>query len=316
MSATPTQPLYLTVGMRPKRAELPRPVGRGSRPLRPWSSPSRSPRPSAPARRSRTRSRPRGRSTRRRATKRRRVARPPPAGPGHRARRQGGRRQVPRALSARAGPRSEAEAAFAGVVAVDPMYLPDTREVAPSVRAFFREVRRRMLPGLARERYTGAKALYDGGEFRKAVGQFAGALQLLDDPDMEPGHDDLREMVAGFRELAEAKAPPEPARRPAPPRRPRPRRRPSARRGRRSAVAGRRAAGRARPEPAVAAVRGAADGASKARTRRIIDSTAASNRSSCAARFSPLTTATSSPRAPGGATSPPAEAASRSSSGE
>ena len=141
------------------------------------------------------------------------------------------------------GRESEAEAAFAGVVAVDPMYLPDTREVAPSVRAFFREVRRRMLPGLARERYTGAKASYDRGEFRKAVGQFAGVLQLLDDPDMEPGHDDLREMVAGFRELAEAKAPPEPvAPAPAPAEAPAPAPPPVPRR--RSTISSRRASSR------------------------------------------------------------------------
>ncbi len=108
------------------------------------------------------------------------------------------------------GRESEAESAFADVVAVDPMYLPDTREVAPSVRAFFREVRRRMLPGIARARYSDAKASYDHGDYRKAADQFNGVLALLDDPDMEAGHEDLRELVAGFRELAEAKAPPEP----------------------------------------------------------------------------------------------------------
>ena len=108
------------------------------------------------------------------------------------------------------GRESDAESAFASVVTVDPMYLPDPREAAPSVRAFFRDVRRRMLPGVARARYTEAKASYDHGEFRKAAGQFAAVMALVDDPDMEAGHDDLRELAAGFRELAEAKAPPEP----------------------------------------------------------------------------------------------------------
>jgi Gram-negative bacterial TonB protein C-terminal len=109
------------------------------------------------------------------------------------------------------GRETEAESAFAGVVAVDPMYLPDTREVAPSVRAFFRDVRRRMLPAIARTRYTEAKADYDHGEYRKAADAFRRVVAILNDPDMEPGHDDLRQLADGFRELAEAKAPPAPA---------------------------------------------------------------------------------------------------------
>jgi hypothetical protein len=104
------------------------------------------------------------------------------------------------------GREGEAESAFAGVVAVDPSYLPDTREVAPSVRLFFRDVRRRMLPGIVRARYVEAKGAYDRHEYETAAGRFREVSALLADQDMEPGHDDLCELVAGFEELSRAKA--------------------------------------------------------------------------------------------------------------
>ena len=67
------------------------------------------------------------------------------------------------------GREGEAESAFAGVVAADPSYLPGTREVSPSVRAFFRGVRRRMLPGVVRAKYAEARAAYRRGEYAGAA---------------------------------------------------------------------------------------------------------------------------------------------------
>jgi len=104
------------------------------------------------------------------------------------------------------GRENEAESAFAGVVAVDPMYLPDAREVSPSVRAFFRDVRRRMLPGIARARYVEARSAYDRGEYGDAATRFGELGALLADADREAGQDDLRLLASGFEELSRAKA--------------------------------------------------------------------------------------------------------------
>ncbi len=104
------------------------------------------------------------------------------------------------------GREEEAESAFAGVVVVDPAYLPDTREVSPSVRAFFRGVRRRMLPGIVRAKYAEAKAAYDRRHYRDAATRFETLAMLLADDDMEPGHEDLRDLAEGFAELSRGKA--------------------------------------------------------------------------------------------------------------
>ena len=104
------------------------------------------------------------------------------------------------------GREGEAESAFAGVVAADPSYLPDTREVSPSVRAFFRGVRRRMLPGVVRAKYAEARAAYRRGEYTGAAEGFEAVSALLADEDMEPGHEDLKELADGFAELGREQA--------------------------------------------------------------------------------------------------------------
>jgi len=104
------------------------------------------------------------------------------------------------------GREEEADSAFAGVVVADPTYLPDTSEVSPSVRAFFRGVRRRMLPGIVRAKYAEAKAAYDRRDYPEAAARFDVLAMLLADDDMEPGHEDLRDLADGFAELSHEKA--------------------------------------------------------------------------------------------------------------
>jgi tetratricopeptide (TPR) repeat protein len=122
------------------------------------------------------------------------------------------------------GRQDEAEAAIAAVVTADPFYLPGEAEASPRVRAAFRDVRRRVLPQIARERYAAAKAAYDRKEFAAAVDQFRDVVRLIDDPDMNGELGDLRVLAAGFLDLSAAAAaaaqppppPPEPEA-PAPP---------------------------------------------------------------------------------------------------
>lgn len=114
------------------------------------------------------------------------------------------------------GRQSEAEEAIAAVIAVDPFYQPGDADTAPRVRTAFQDVRRRMLPEIAAERYAIAKATYDRKEFAAAADQFTQVLALLKDVDMQGKHADLRTLASGFLELSAAavkaaEAPPAPA---------------------------------------------------------------------------------------------------------
>ena len=106
---------------------------------------------------------------------------------------------------------TEAEAAIAAVVTADPSYQPSEAEASPRVRAAFTEVRQRLLPEIARARYTDAKAVFDRKEYQQAQEQFRGLLGLLDDPEMGGRLADLRVLVTGFIDLSTAAAAPPPA---------------------------------------------------------------------------------------------------------
>jgi len=102
------------------------------------------------------------------------------------------------------GRASEAEEAISAVVAVDPFFQPGEADAAPRVRAAFQDVRRRMLPEIAGERYAAAKATYDRKEYAAAVDQFRQVMALLQDPDMQGRLPDMRTLASGFLELSAA----------------------------------------------------------------------------------------------------------------
>jgi TonB family protein len=106
---------------------------------------------------------------------------------------------------------TEAEAAIAAVVTADPAYQPSAAEASPRVRAAFTDVRQRLLPEIARSRYTEAKALFDRKDYAQAQEQFRSLLGLLDDPEMGGRLADLRVLVAGFMDLSVAATAPPPA---------------------------------------------------------------------------------------------------------
>jgi tetratricopeptide (TPR) repeat protein len=121
------------------------------------------------------------------------------------------------------GRASEAEEAISAVVTVDPFFQPGEADAAPRVRAAFQDVRRRMLPDIASDRYGAAKAAYDRKEYATAADQFRQVLALLQDPDMQGRLPDMRTLATGFLELstaatrvAEAAKPVEPAAPPPP----------------------------------------------------------------------------------------------------
>ena len=109
---------------------------------------------------------------------------------------------------------SEAETAIAAVVSADPMYLPSETEASPRVRAAFSDVRKRLLPDIASNRYVAAKMAFDRKDYPLAEQAFRQLIALLDDPDMGGRLGDLRVLSSGFLDLAVAASapPPEPPR--------------------------------------------------------------------------------------------------------
>jgi TonB family protein len=107
---------------------------------------------------------------------------------------------------------TEAESAIAAVVTADPSYQPGEAEASPRVRSAFSEVRKRLLPDIASQRYAEAKANFDRKQYAAAVPQFRKVISLIDDPDMGGRQADLRTLASGFLDLAVAAAapPPEP----------------------------------------------------------------------------------------------------------
>jgi TonB family protein len=111
---------------------------------------------------------------------------------------------------------TEAESAIAAVVTADPSYQPGEVEASPRVRAAFSDVRRKLLPEIASNRYTEAKVLFDRKDYRTAAQHFRQVVALLDDPDMGGKLPDLRTLVTGFLDLSVAASTPPPPEAPKP----------------------------------------------------------------------------------------------------
>jgi len=112
------------------------------------------------------------------------------------------------------GHQPDAERAMESIVAGDPTFRPDDA-VSPRLQALFRDVRKRMLPVVVRQRYVSAKASFDQKAYQTAADQFDAVLRLLEAPDVvaaDPALADLRTVASGFRDLAKIAADP-----PAPP---------------------------------------------------------------------------------------------------
>jgi hypothetical protein len=111
------------------------------------------------------------------------------------------------------GQQPDAERAMEAIVASDPLFRPD-EAVSPRLQSVFRDVRKRTLPGVIRQRYASAKASFDEKAYQAAADQFDAVLRLLEAPDViatDPALADLRTVAVGFRDLAKtAAAPPAP----------------------------------------------------------------------------------------------------------
>ena len=122
------------------------------------------------------------------------------------------------------GRTADAERALERIVMRRPLYVIPATEVSPRVVTMFHDVRRRALPGAARQLYTRAKASYDSKDHKAAAAQFKDVLTLINDPDAaDEGQalTELKQLAEGFLALSQAAiaaaaAPPPPAPAPAP----------------------------------------------------------------------------------------------------
>jgi TonB family protein len=108
---------------------------------------------------------------------------------------------------------SEADKVIESIVINDPLYQPGATEAAPRVRAAFNTVRQRILPGVARQLYVEAKALFDRKAYPEAVRALERTVTVIDNVDPADRSDlgDLRLLASGFLELSRAAAAPPPA---------------------------------------------------------------------------------------------------------
>jgi len=113
------------------------------------------------------------------------------------------------------GRRDEAKAAVESLVRVDPLYRPSNGQVSPRLRTFFEDIRKPLLPDLARQSYASAKAAFDAKSWPTAITEFDRVLALLGEIGSDDaGVADLRTLSVGFRDLARAAVPPPPAPKP------------------------------------------------------------------------------------------------------
>ena len=105
----------------------------------------------------------------------------------------------------------EAERAIEAVVTISPLYRPSDTDASPRVRLAFRDVRRRILPGIIQQKYTDAKAAFDRKENGIARTGFRQVLELLNDADLatvsnRPPLSEIRTLALGFRDLSASSA--------------------------------------------------------------------------------------------------------------
>lgn len=101
----------------------------------------------------------------------------------------------------------EAEQPLEQIVVRRPLYVITEGDASPKLVDLFREVRRRALPGAARELYAKARASFDGKQYSDAATQFKQLIAVLDDKDasdLDRSIADLKPLGEGFLKLAEA----------------------------------------------------------------------------------------------------------------
>jgi tetratricopeptide (TPR) repeat protein len=104
------------------------------------------------------------------------------------------------------GRTADAERAIEAVVSADPLFVPRSADVSPRILAMFTDVRRRILPEIARRAYLDGRSAFQAKDFAAASRQFDQVMRLIDQAGVRTaeGMDDLRILVTGFVDLTRA----------------------------------------------------------------------------------------------------------------
>ena len=113
------------------------------------------------------------------------------------------------------GRNSEAELAAESAIRLSPLAKLDAAEASPRIEAMFSQVRKRLLPGLIRDGYRGARELMNQGNSAEGMIQLAQVRLMLDAARSAGAWDDtladVAVLVDGFLELNRAATAPPPA---------------------------------------------------------------------------------------------------------
>jgi hypothetical protein len=106
------------------------------------------------------------------------------------------------------GQRDAARAALATLVGQHPLYVPTEADLPPTLVSMVHEVRRELLPDIARRTYADVRAQLASGQTAVAVPALERVVQITGDPDVSgvEGMADLRLLADGFLALAKATA--------------------------------------------------------------------------------------------------------------
>jgi hypothetical protein len=100
----------------------------------------------------------------------------------------------------------EAVGVSESLIAKNPTLQLDSAEASPRIMSMFADVRKRLLPGLIRERYRTARAALDSKDAAAAESQFGEVRRMIDEAEKVNAIDetlaDMRVLVDGFLVLA------------------------------------------------------------------------------------------------------------------
>jgi TonB family protein len=111
------------------------------------------------------------------------------------------------------GQRDAARNALARIVERDPLYVATEADVPPRMVSMLHEVRRELLPGIARRAYADVRDQLAGGKATDAAPTLERIVRMTSDPDVNgvEGMEDLRLLADGFLTLAKAAQPAKPS---------------------------------------------------------------------------------------------------------
>src|SRR5262249_15948836 len=93
--------------------------------------------------------------------------------------------------------------AIEALVSADPLFVPQSADISPRILAMFTEVRRRILPEIARRAYLAGRSAFQAKDFAAATRQFDQSLRVINQAQAErvAEMDDLWMLVSGFVDL-------------------------------------------------------------------------------------------------------------------